>query len=188
MTESKCVRPLRPPVLTPELEELLRSSKLYREGRPLLVFNALLHHPRAMRALAGKLNWGSEAALTDRERELVILRTVARVRCAQEISVHRVVAERAAGLSTVEVAAILGEINGPEFDARESAFLLIADALCKTDTLNDEDWSRVAHVLTIPELIEAVVVVGYYRMVGGLQNALGVPAEEAFELPDGQAR
>jgi hypothetical protein len=46
----------------------------------------------------------------------------------------------------------------------------------------------VTQVLMIPELIEAVVVTGYYRMVGGLQNALGVPAEEAFELPDDQAR
>lgn len=152
------------------METLLRSSKLYREGRPLLVFNALLHYPGAMRALAGKLDWGCEAVLTDRERELVILRTTARVRCAQVIRVHRVVAERVAGLSRAEVAAIQGEIKSPGFGPRKTAFLLIADALCGN------------------ELIEAVVVVGYYRMVGALQNALGVPAEDAFELSDGAAR
>jgi hypothetical protein len=41
------------------------------------------------------------------------------------------------------VVAILAEINGPGFNAGETAPLLIADAMCETDTLNDEEWSCV---------------------------------------------
>jgi len=180
-------RPLNPPEMTAELEALLRSSKLYREGQPLLVFNALMHHPQAMRALARRLNWGSDAVLNVRERELTILRTVARVRCVQEISVHRVVAEHSAGVSWSEVATALRESDAASFGARESALLAIADAVCATDTLSDAQWSSVSTVLTVPEIIEALMVVGYYRLVGGMQNALGVPAEEDFVLPDGSS-
>jgi 4-carboxymuconolactone decarboxylase len=60
---------------------------------------------------------------------------------------------------------------------RERALLELADSVCRSDSLTDEEWIRTSKVLSAQDIIEALVVVGYYRMCAGLINAVGVPGE-----------
>jgi 4-carboxymuconolactone decarboxylase len=147
------------------------------------VFDALLHHPRAMTSLRGFLEWGDEAVLSRRERELLILRTVASTECSQELSVHRVVAVGDGLISASELGRALSVDVDSNWSKRESLLLLTTDAICQTDTLSDELWLEAVAHFRADEIIEALVVIGYYRMVSGLQNGLGVPAESDFVMP-----
>jgi hypothetical protein len=79
-------------------------------------------------------------------------------------------------------------LPSPTLSARESALLDIADALCRTDTLSDEQWADAVSTLPIADIIECLVVVGYYRMCCGLMNALAVPDEGPLSDPPVPAR
>jgi alkylhydroperoxidase family enzyme len=171
---------VQPPVeYTDAMQAFLRTTKFYDQGRPLNAHQVLSNHPPAGRSLNRFLDWGDEAVLGQRERRLLILRTATRTRCDYERGVHRQQALRNGELTELEVVALDADPIAvlPTFAHREQALLAIADAVCRTDTLSDHEWAAAVDVLSIPEIIECLVVVGYYRMCSGLMNALGVPGE-----------
>jgi len=179
-------RRAQPPAhYTDEMVAFLRTTKFYDSGRALYAHQVLSNHPPAGRSLNRFLDWGSEAVLNARERRLLILRTAALARCSYEFGVHRQQGLSSRELQPDEVEALDHDprLSSPTLSAREGALLEIADALCSTDTLTDEQWARAASVLSIADIIECLVVVGYYRMCSGLMNALAVPDEGELSTP-----
>lgn len=176
-TEYRRVRP--PDHLDESMLAFLRTTKFYDQGRPLNAHQLLSHHPAAGRSLNRFLDWGDQAVLSARERRLLILRTASLARCEYELSVHRQQGVRSGDVSPDEVVAL--EVESRPWPSsvtpREVALLAIADAICRTDTLDDEQWATAAGALTVPDIIECLIVVGYYRMCSGIMNALAVPPE-----------
>jgi alkylhydroperoxidase family enzyme len=169
---------LQPPERFDEaMGAFLRSTKFYRDGQPLNAHRLLALHPPAGRALNRFLDWGEEAVLSPRERRLLILRTSRRTGCTYEWKIHADQGVRHGELSVGEVAAVDGDGSTEHWPPRERALLAVADAICARDTLDDSEWAQVSAVLSGPELIEALCIVGYYRMCAGLINALAVPDE-----------
>jgi alkylhydroperoxidase family enzyme len=171
---------------TDEMVAFLRTTKFYDSGRALYAHQVLSNHPPAGRSLNRFLDWGPEAALTGRERRLLILRTAVLAHCGYEFGVHRQQGLSTRELQPDEIEALESDPRLPcsTLSAREGALLDTADALCRTDTLSDEQWAHAASMLSIADIIECLVVVGYYRMCSGLMNALGVPDEgELSALP-----
>jgi alkylhydroperoxidase family enzyme len=158
----------------------LRTTKFYDQGRPLNAHQVLSHHPPAGRSLNRFLDWGDDAVLSARERRLLILRTASRTRCEYELSVHRQQGVRSGDMSPEEVSALeVDPMPVPDsLSPRELALLAIADAICRTDTLDDEQWTAAVSVLTVQDIIECLIIVGYYRMCSGVMNALAVPPED----------
>jgi 4-carboxymuconolactone decarboxylase len=167
-----------PATVGDDTQRFLQQTKFYREGRPLYVHQVLSNHPRAAKSLNRFLDWEEDAVLSARERRMLILRTSKRTRCDYEWGVHSQQGERAGDVSTQEIAGLDQDPLPPSlWSERERTLLELADSLCRSDTLTDDEWIRTSRVLSAQDIIEALIVVGYYRMCAGLVNAVGVPNE-----------
>jgi 4-carboxymuconolactone decarboxylase len=177
-----------PDKIDEDTQAFLSTTKFFREGRPLNSHQVFSNHPRAARALNRFLDWGDEAVLSSRERRMLVLRTSMRANCPYEWGVHSQQAIRTGDLDAPELE-MLGEESLQEcsWSERELALLRTADNVCETDTLSDSQWKAVAAALDSPDIIEALIVIGYYRMCAGLINAVGVPEEGDLSQtgPDG---
>jgi 4-carboxymuconolactone decarboxylase len=179
MTDTSTFPRMRPPAtVTEDTQRFLQETKFYREGRPLYAHQVLSNHPRAAKSLNRFLDWGEDAVLSQRERRMLILRTSKRTRCAYEWEVHSQQGQKAGDVSPQETTALDQDPLPPvPWSERERALLELADSVCRSDSLTDEEWIRTSKVLSAQDIIEALVVVGYYRMCAGLINAVGVPGE-----------
>lgn len=175
---------LEPPLAVSEsMSDYLASTKFYRPGRPLRIHQLLAHHPRAGQSLNRFLDWGEDARLTSRERRLLILRTSIRTRCGYEWDVHAQVAVTNSELSDHQLEDLPRDVVSPElWTERDRLLVSLADEVCQSDTISDDLWEVASTAIDQATLIEALIVVGYYRMCGGLINAVGVPNEGALDL------
>jgi 4-carboxymuconolactone decarboxylase len=115
-----------------------------------------------------------EGALPGRERELVILRVGWRAGSEYEFGQHTIEGLRE-GLTPDEIGAVAREGIGPDrWGADDGALLAMADELCLHDGVSDGTWAALSRRWDESELLELVVLVGAYRMVCGLLNAVGV--------------
>jgi 4-carboxymuconolactone decarboxylase len=154
---------------------------------PLNLFKTLARHPKLLDRFGrfgGYLLY--RGTLPPRERELVILRTGWRSGSVYEFGQHTTIG-RDAGLTVEEVGRLAadGAAGWSETDADLVAFV---DELCATNTVSDATWGRLAARWTEAELLELLVVAGFYRLVSGLLNATGVQREPGTPgWPDGTA-
>ena len=146
---------------------------------PLNIFATLAKHP----ALLDRFNrFGGfllfKGQLPAREREVVILRVGWRSGSVYEFGQHTVMGKDA-GLTDEEVRRLVDEsLQGWEPGDRD--LVEFADQLCATNTVDDDLWPRLAGRWSEPELIELLVVAGFYRLVSGFLNATGVRLEEGM--------
>jgi 4-carboxymuconolactone decarboxylase len=146
-------------------------------GRPLHVFTTLAHDPRIFRGvniLGSTLMF--ESSLSDRQRELVILRTAAHARSAYEIHHHSRISV-AVGVAEEEVAAALDIGSVHPWAPDEAALLRVADELSTTADVGDAAWAALDGVLGDAGRIELLTLVGFYRMVAGVLNGARVQLE-----------
>lgn len=162
---------------TEEQRELLAKTLISPAGRPLNIFATLAHHPRLLNrfnALGGLFL--SKGLLPPRERELVILRVAYRTRSVYEFGQHTVIG-RAAGLTDQEIERIVGPLDDPAWASPDRALLAFTDELIESDRVSDAIWSAVAERWDEPRLLELIMLVGFYRMVAGFLNGVGVEPE-----------
>jgi len=161
---------------SPEQSELLSKTLLTEQGRPLNVFATLAHNPKLLKrfnALGGFfLRHGQLAA---RERELVILRVAARTGSEYEHAQHRVLGTRA-GLSGDEIERTRGALRG--WDGVDLALLKFVDEMIDSDGAAVLTWDTMAARFEQDQLIELVLLVGFYRMLAGFLLAVGVELED----------
>jgi 4-carboxymuconolactone decarboxylase len=159
----------------PEAKELLDGAGLQAPGgEPLNIFATLAHNPRMLRRfnqLGGSLLFRS--SVPDRQREIVILRVGWNARAVYEFGQHTVIGRRA-GLSDEEIAALAAD--GPPAGWSEDDRLLVAlaDDLCAHDCVTDATWSGLAARWDQSQLVELLVLAGFYRLVSGFLNTAGV--------------
>lgn len=163
-------------------EELLAGLRR-PDGSELNIFATLAHHPALLKrwsAFGGTLLYGG--TLTDRERELLILRTAWHCRAHYEWGQH-VAFARAAGLDDDAIARIA---EGPEagWSDADAALLRAADELHAGSRIGDATWSALAGRYDERQLIEVCMVVGQYHLVAFTLNSLGVQPEPGLpEMP-----
>ncbi len=161
----------------PEVTELLGRT-LVRDGRPLNIFATLAHNPGVLKQfnrLGGQLL--QRSSFTPREREIVILRVGARSRSEYEFGQHTVIG-RASGLSDDDIAALAREDGAEHFTEYERDLVAAADELCADNTVADATWQRLAKRWSYAELVELVVLAGFYRLVSGFLNSAGVQLDD----------
>ena len=115
-----------------------------------------------------------EAALPAADRELVILAT-AREAGAGYAWVRHEERGREAGIraEAVEVVRAHGSLEGLE--PPERLLVELARALLRTRTLSDELFARGLAELGPKQLVEVVVLVGHYGLIGSVVNGFAVP-------------
>ena len=113
--------------------------------------------------------------LPPREREIVILRTGWRCGSEYEFGQHTVIG-RDAGVTDDEITRLAGA-GGGEWGDEDRALVDMVDEICSDNVVSDRTWQALAARWSEPQLLELVVLVGYYRLVSGLLNSAGVALE-----------
>ena len=151
-----------------------------RDGEPLNIFRTLAHQPTLLKrfnALGGAFL--AHGLLPARERELVILRVGWNCRSVYEFGQHTLMG-REAGLTEAEVAALATTRAGGPWSDDDEALIALADEICADDCASDATFDALRKRWSDAELVELVALVGFYRMVSGMLNTLGVQPEDGL--------
>lgn len=142
----------------------------------LNIFATLAHHPKALkRWLVFGGHVLAKSTLTERDRELLILRVGWRCGSVYEFGQHTVIGARA-GITADEVRRIAAE--GTEgWSAEDAALLRAVDELVADHRIGDATWAELAGRFDEQELIDLLFTVGQYVLVSMTLNSLGVERE-----------
>jgi hypothetical protein len=173
------IAPLAPPY-EPGIEDML--EKWMPPGsahEPLALFRTLAVHSELMSRMrplgAGILGHGR---VDPREREIVIHRTCARAGAEYEWGVHVIAFGKPLGLTDEQIAATAaGEADDPLWSDREKLLVRLADELYDTCTVRAPLWAALAERYADDQLLELLTIAGWYRLLSGLINAVGIGRE-----------
>lgn len=160
-----------------ELAEIL-SSALTVNGKPLNIFAALAHHPKLLKRfnlLGGLLL--HKGLLPAREREIVVLRTGWKAGSHYEFGQHTIIGLKC-GLSQEEVTALTRSPQEHPWSRDDGALVALADELSDKNCVSDATWAILRDRWSTPQLVELLVLAGYYRLVSGFLNSARVPLDE----------
>ncbi len=169
------IAPLEPPY-APEIQQ--QFDRIMRGAPPLMLFRVMAGHARAWEKFrAGSLL--DPGPLSLREREIVIDRTSARNGCEYEWGVHVALFAGAAELSEQQVrATVLGEASDPCWSVAEQAMIAAVDALHARATLSDAEFKALSAHYDDGQILEIILLCGFYRTVSYLANTLALPLEK----------
>jgi alkylhydroperoxidase family enzyme len=175
MPQTPRLAPLDPPFEPALAEEL--AAMMPPGVPPLLLFRTLAHNPRVLRKIrAGNLL--DRGSLERREREIVILRATARCGAEYEWGVHVAFFAAKVGLGEAQVrATACGGPEDPAFSPRERLLVRLVDELHEDARVSDELWARLAAEWKPEQLVELVVLAGFYHTISFVLNAFRVPLE-----------
>jgi 4-carboxymuconolactone decarboxylase len=147
-----------------------------RTPPPLNIFRTLARNrdlAKGFLALGGHLLGGN--VLPAREREIVILRVGWRANSEYEFGQHTRIGLEA-GLTTQEIErlAVPGTAGWSPADA---VLVQLVDELCQADLVTEATWDALAARWSEPQLLELLVLAGFYRLVSGMLNSVGVALE-----------
>lgn len=154
-----------------QLEQM--HTRVERDGQPLNIFATLAHNPyllRQVNRLGGQFLF--RGTLDPREREILILRSAYRSGCEYEFGQHRLIGADA-GLTATEIAALAAAAEQP-WSQRERLLIDTVDQLADDDRVNATTWTGLATHWTPTQLVELLLVPGYYRMLAGFLNSAQV--------------
>lgn len=143
---------------------------------PLVLFTTLARSERAFSRFmaAGLLDKGP---LSLREREIMIDRTCARTGSEYEWGVHIALFAERAGLTKDQVAATVCAEASETWSARERLIVRLADALHETSTIDEALWGEIVREFSTEQILELILLAGFYRTVAYLTNGLKLPLE-----------
>lgn len=129
-------------------------------------FDALLRSPTigdAVQGLGAAIRY--RGALPDQVRELAILLAASEWRCSFELAAHAPIA-RSVGVDEEVVRAIVaGEPIAPRDGTAARLVADVARELFDSRRLSDETYARAVGMLGEPQVVELLVVFGYYSLL-----------------------
>lgn len=158
-----------------ELAETLAGA-LTHDGRPLNIFGVLGRHPKLLKRF--NLMGGfilNKGLLPAREREIVILRVGWNARAQYEFGQHTVIGKDV-GLTDDEISALTRDDG--DWSDDDAALIALADDLHADDCVSDATWAALSTRWSDEELIELLIVAGFYRLVSGFLNSAGVQLDD----------
>jgi alkylhydroperoxidase family enzyme len=166
--------PLEPPY-APEIQA--QFDRIMRGAPPLMLFRVMAGHTRAwdkFRA-GGLLDRGP---LSLREREIVIDRTCAKNACEYEWGVHVATFAAAAHLTDEQVhATVRSDAGAACWSAAEQVLIAAVDALHERATLDDAEFKALSAHYDEAQVLEIILLCGFYRTVSYLTNTMALPLE-----------
>src|SRR3569623_940295 len=175
------IAPLDPPY-PPEIQQ--HFDRIMRGAPPLMLFRVMAGHARAWEKFrAGSLL--DRGPLSLREREIVIDRTCALNGCEYEWGVHVATFAEPARLTEAEIrATVLGDATSSCWSPAEQALIAAVDALHHRATLSDAEFAGLSAHYDEAQILEIILLCGFYRTVSYLANGLRLPlVESAARFP-----
>lgn len=177
------IRPLEPPY-EPAVEESL-GAMMPRQSPvpPLRLFRTLAVHPRLAEAMhgLGRFVLGRDTAIGLRERELMIDRTCARCGCEYEWGVHATFFAARAGFTPAQIAATVRGGEDPGWSDADRLVIRLADQLHDDAAIDDDLWRELSRRWTEPQIMELILIAGWYHAISYVANGLRIEREEWAE-------
>jgi alkylhydroperoxidase family enzyme len=151
-------------------------------GRPpIALFRMFARNLPMTRAMHGwgRYELGRDLTLGMREREIVIDRTSARCGCEYEWGVHALTFADRVGLTAAQLTSLVhgGPADSCWTDERERLLLRAVDALHDSGDIDDTLWAGLAAVFAEPQLLDLVLLCGWYHAVSFAARAARLPCE-----------
>ena len=152
---------------------------------PLNLRLALAHHPTigpAFQALAHTVLFKS--ALSERTREIAIIRTGALTRSEYEWGMHVSIYGERCGLDQqaiddLTLSLTWRELKDERWSPDERLAIRMVDELHRHSTLSDETWEEMTATWPREQVIELIFASGVYHMAAFFLNSAAVPLEDA---------
>jgi alkylhydroperoxidase family enzyme len=148
---------------------------------PIALFRLLARHPALAEAAhaMGRHQLGRGLSLPVRDREIVVDRTTARCGAAYELGVHVAVYAGRAGLTPAQVTSLT---SGASTDAcwtaeRDRVLVDVVDALHDGGDVDDALWRRLSTELDDEQVLDLLVLCGFYHAVSYLANVARLAPE-----------
>ena len=171
--------PRKTPLSAPYADDVQKSfDAIMPPGAdPLVLFRTLATSQRHWRKFrAGSLL--DRGPLSLREREIIIDRTCALAGCEYEWGVHITAFAKAAGMTDDQVAATVSGARG-SWSPAEVALLDAVEALHDRATLDEAEWASLRGHYDEDQILEVLLLCGFYRTVAYVSNGLALPLEPA---------
>jgi alkylhydroperoxidase family enzyme len=169
--------PLRPPTAPPPLP----AGRSRPKG--LGVLGTFAHHPDLTAAfMTFNAHVLLASTLSDRQRELVILRVAAVRGAAYEWAQHAILAGDA-GIDAAEVANVAVGPDSPGWPADEQALLRAVDELVADATVSDTTWTALTGSFNERQVLDLVFTVGAYDALAMALKTCGTPLDDDLQ-PD----
>jgi alkylhydroperoxidase family enzyme len=178
--DSPRIPPMEAPFEPAIADELARWMPKGSPLEPLALFRTLTRHlPLAQAMLPlGKFLLGRHATLGMREREIVIQRVCARLGCEYEWGVHAIAFGAAAGIDAKTMkATVLGRPDDKVWQGTDALLIRLVDELHYGACVSDALWAELAAHFTAPQLLEILVLAGWYHVIAFVANGAGVQPE-----------
>ncbi|MDT3446449.1 carboxymuconolactone decarboxylase family protein [Pseudofrankia sp. BMG5.37] len=148
---------------------------------PLHMLGIFAHHPTLARAF---FTFNAHAllttALSERRREILILRVATLRQCSYEWAEHVFLA-RDAGLNDDEIAGIARGADAPCWDPIEAALVCAADQLIADGAIHDSTWAALAETLNVQELLDVIFTVGAYETLAWMLRSCAAQPETGLK-------
>lgn len=184
--EKARLAPLEPPYPSEVAETLM--AMMPPGVPPLRLFRTLAHNPRVLGKIRAS-NLLDRGSLERRDRELAILRTCARCGSEYEWGVHVSIFARRFGIPDEKIAGTADwSADDPRWDERERAIVGMVDQLHDRAHVDDASWRSLQQQFRSDQLVELVVLVGFYHTISFVTNGFGIALEaDAERFPSARA-
>ncbi|KAB8190611.1 carboxymuconolactone decarboxylase family protein [Nonomuraea phyllanthi] len=177
------IEPLSPPYPASIDQALRRWMPPGVPYEPLTLFRVLHRNPELASRMfslgAGLLGHG---LLPAADREIVIARVTARAGCGYEWGVHAATLAQQAGLTAGQLRATVAPGVDGSWPPRYAALLTAVDELHESARLSQPAWDALRVHYQDEQLLEFLVLAGWYRTIAYLANGL-LLEEEPWGLP-----
>jgi alkylhydroperoxidase family enzyme len=142
------------------------------------LLGTLAHHPDLVKAcLPLNAHILRATSLTERQRELLVLRVSVLRRAAYIWAEHTPMAHRA-GLDGLEIAAVAFGPEAPCWNPVDAALLRSVDELLEDGAITDDTWSVLAESLNVRQLIDLIYTVGVYQISAFMVRSFALDPED----------
>lgn len=148
----------------------------HREDRPSAdeILGLLAHHP-AMAAgwFAFNRHVLFDTTLSERHKELVVMRGAVVRGIAYEVDQHRMLAEEA-GVTAAELEALRVGPDDPVWAPLDALVLRAVDELVGRGGITDPTWDALAAELPVEQILDLIMLVGAYGALALMYRTFGI--------------
>lgn len=172
MAETIRIAPVEPENFTAEQAELVGDWK------HLVFSRVIVNNPKMYRTFVPHIEAViAQTSLPPRERQVIVLRTLAICKDTYELA-HHIKISRNADISEEEITAFQSG-TGDCLSDFDRTLIKAADELESDQMISDPTWSALAERYSVEQLMEVVFVAGCYQTMAMLTKTFGMQLEEA---------